>query len=279
MGAEWRQAVRLELVCPDSLDIPKFIGTYRMLQYSKHGKEVEMLCRAIASLCACTLMGCSGGGDSADHQVPVCREYASSIAVSGETLRTTGFPNLVLPANVECAFNAEMVQLSCQVGYLDNQGKSALITKAWTYGSVNDFVNEARLLGRVTSQSYASKDTSLGPLALIPDFPIQGLNRLDSAGKLISSNDLIFSDWDTGNRPIATASTSICTGDQGHRYVYDQSQRTVSQSFNTRTSARPPDGSVPCIPVNRVTKFDALGNVTDIDDVHYQVVATKLLCI
>lgn len=220
------------------------------------------------------LLYACGDGDMAQR----CRIISTSVAASGESIGK-GFPNVVSPVTSTCEFDAQVLQLSCTAGYINNQADAATLTKIWTYASIADFMRESNMVGTTTSKSLAVIDTSMGPWNIIPDRPIQGKNSFDATGTLISSDNIVFTAWDTSARPLSSAPTEICTTDQGHRYIYDDVARQVIHTYNTRTSTRPPDGSIPCIPVTRVTKFDSQGNVTDIDAVHYTVMETRSVCL
>jgi hypothetical protein len=234
------------------------------------------------------LFGCGGdsttGGGNSTTTESICRTYAGKIEVSGSAV-SIGYPNMLLPALVECDFDTQNMQLVCQATYNDNYGSTGTQRKIWTYPTFRDFVDEGLTVGITRSKSFSFSDEGFGgPSSLIPSRPIEGTNTFDSNHRLLTSNNLIFSAWDDSGRPTASLPTQICTQDEGERFIYDDSQREVIHLLNTRTSTRPPDNTIPCIQLIIRTLFDTQGNVIGISrstsdvDTNYRVTETKTVC-
>jgi hypothetical protein len=237
--------------------------------------------------CATVLAGCGGGGSTATAPTTPttppaetqCRNFATKIA------RTTALAGVPAPVVASCEFGTALLQLTCRASFVDIDGVAAVQTKTWTYGSVADFVNEARVVGMTTSKAFASETLAangqgrFGFYALIPDRPIQGNNTF-AGGKLLASGGMAFSAWDAKLRPTAGAAAPICATDTGHTYAYDDTLRQVTDTYATTTSAFLPGVGRQCLaPVVSTTTFDAQGNVTDTGGIHFDVLETKPVCL
>jgi hypothetical protein len=227
---------------------------------------------ALSSLALLAACG-SGGGDGR------CRDYASRIEASGAAI-AAGYPNVQLPAVVDCSFDGAALELSCSATYRDNHGGVGTQVKRWRYPSALAFVNEAALLGATRSVAYSFSDSGQGPGGpplLIPDWPLQGDNTFAEA-RLLVNGRVTFVQWDDHERPLRSAATGICTNDNGQHYGYDEAMAQVTWRWNTRTSTPAPDGTIPCIARSRLWRFDAGGHIQAIDDGTYRTVRTARIC-
>ena len=223
--------------------------------------------------------GC-GSGANGDNQL--CRLYATQYAASGEGI-TNGYPNISTPITVNCAFDASRFSLICSAQYTDHYGSPALITKSRGYASVSDFVEEASIMGKTLAISYKFSNDGFGPDSIVHQLYADGANVFDSLKKLLSTDNVRFRSWDQQGRPLESEPTGICTGDTGVRFEYDDKERTVAMHSNTRTSTLPVDGTVPCIPITTLIKFDSHGNVVRLalpsGTTSYGIVKTDTVCV
>lgn len=223
--------------------------------------------------------GC-GSGSNDDNQR--CRLYATQYTASGEGI-TTGYPNISTPITVNCAFDAGSLLLTCSAQYTDQYGSSALITKSRGYASLSDFVEEASIMGKTLALSYKFSNGGFGPDSIVHQLYGDGVNVFDSGKKLLSTDNVRSKSWDQEGRPLESEPTGICTGDNGIRFEYNDQERTVAMHSNTRTSTLPGDGTVPCIPITTLIKFDSQGNVVRLTlpsgTTSYGIVKTEAVCV
>ncbi|WNG18976.1 hypothetical protein [Cystobacter fuscus] len=209
-----------------------------------------------------------------------CRSYATQYLSSGEGI-TNGYSNIQTPIRVDCEFDREFLEKKCTAHYLDQYARPSVHTQTVRYASLRDFVEEPTPVGRVRAiyvqDTYDGFDsgTSVAPY-LLSRWQGETSYVYDSAGRLTSHD---VNAWDQAGRPRSQSPTDICTSDTGNRLVYDDTARTVTLFYNTRTSTRPPDNTVPCIPASRRWTFDENGNTTSYGLTEYAVQEVEEICV
>jgi hypothetical protein len=226
--------------------------------------------------------GCGSGSSGSNGDNQRCRLYAAQYLSSGEGI-TNGYPTISTPITVNCAFDASRFLLTCSAQYTDQYGSSALITKSRGYASVSDFIEETSIVGKILAISYKFSNDGFGPDSIIHELYGDGVNVFDSGKKLLSTDNVRFKSWDQLGRPIESEPTGICTGDNGIRFEYNDQERTAVMHSNTRTSTLPGDGTVPCIRITTLIKFDSRGNVVLLTlpsgTTSYSIVKTEAVCV
>ena len=170
-----------------------------------------------------------------------------------------------------------MLQLICRAPYIDQFQAASTQTRSWLYRNFSDFTEEAKIVGKKLFILSEASDSGFGP-NIIPGEGFAVTNNFDDQNRLISSNESIYIEWDSYGRPTKTGPTGICTNDQGRSIEYNDSLRTVTENWNSRTLTRLPDGSVPCIAYHTETKYDENGNITSINNISYEIIETKNVC-
>ncbi len=242
--------------------------------------SVKYLYLIFVILLGLSVGGCgSGSGNNGDNQR--CRLYATQYLSSGDGI-TNGYPNISTPITVNCAFDMNSLSLTCSAQYTDQYGSSALITKSRMYASASDFVEEASVMGKILAVSYTFSNDGFAPDSIIHKLFGDGVNGFDSRKKLLSTDNVRFKSWDQQGRPTESEPTGICTGDNGIRFEYNDQERTAVMHSNTRTSTLPGNGTVPCIPITTLIKFDSHGNVVLLTlpsgTTSYSIVKTETIC-
>jgi hypothetical protein len=223
--------------------------------------------------------GCESGSNGDNQR---CRLYATQYLSGGEGI-TNGYPNISTPITVNCVFDASSLSLTCSAHYTDQYGSYALITKNRGYASVSDFVEETSIMGKTLATSYKFSNDGFAPDSIIHELYGDGVNSFDSGKILLSTDNLRFKSWDQQGRPTESDPTGICTGDNGIRFEYNDQERTAVMHSNTRTSTLPGDGTVPCIPITTLIKFDSHRNVVLLTlpsgTTSYSIVKTEAVCV
>lgn len=213
-----------------------------------------------------------------------CRNHPTQYLSSGEGL-TNGYPNIQPPIRVDCALNRNLLERTCTAHYLDQYAKPSVHTQTVRYASLRDFIEEQSPVGRVRAISvFVSHDGFDSGTIVVPYLHSEPVGETtyvyDSAGRLINHG---FDTWDEAGRPLSAPPTDICSNDTGNRMVYDDDARIVTFHYNSRTSTRPPDGSVPCIPRSERWTNDVNGNPTSYANINgatvYSVQEAEEVCV
>jgi hypothetical protein len=236
---------------------------------------------SILALLVLFLAGCGSGGEKT-----VCRSYATQFTVSGAGI-TNGYPNIPVPITAQCAFDSNALQFTCSANYTDENGQASVITKTRGYASLADFVNESTVPGLILNRTFSSANSGFSPDAILYPLYGDGTNTFDQQNRLLTTEHdgsvIQYTSWDDVGRPLTSAPTGICDGDTGIRFEYDDSERTVTKYYNTRTLTPGPGGTVPCIATSTTLKFDQNGNVVSFQDnagtTFYTVISAETVCV
>ena len=221
------------------------------------------------------LLGCD---DTSTDAPEGCRTYSVTWLSDGPGL-TEGLPGEIrTPIPVNCRFDAETREYRCRAEFIGPYGSPRIHEKVWQYPDITSFISEARAVGRRRYETLTV--TAPGPaVGVIPGPRRDEDHGYDDAGRLVTTNGVAYTAWDALGRPLAAAPTGIRTDDPGDRYDYNDSARTVTRYYSSRTLTPHPDGTVPCIPRFTETEYDADGNVIRIDETgvetRYSVVETE----
>jgi hypothetical protein len=189
-----------------------------------------------------------------------CRSHATQYLASGPGI-TSGYPNIQTPIRVDCELDRDLLDRTCTAQYLDQFSSPAVHTVTARYASLEDFVEEAALPGRVLAISVTVRHDGFDSGTIVAPYLHAGTSGetgflYDSQRRPISHG---FDSWDQGGRPLSAAPTGTCTADTGTRVAYDDTARAVTVTYNTQMSPRP-DGYVPCGVGHARWTFDAQGN-------------------
>lgn len=233
---------------------------------------------------ACLILsGCNGGGDSPATQNDNCRCYATRYFASGEAI-TNGYPDIETPIEAFCHFDPDTLILECYADYYDQYNEASRITRIFQYDSIEDFVAEGNLPGRIRALTHDVSNTGFSNNWIVARPFDVGVYVYDDNKRPIALDDIQFTQWDDRGRPLAMEPTSICTEDQGKRFTYNDENNTVRIDFNSRTSTPGPNyPEIPCIPNHYEIHFDHDGNVieTIINDglsATYDIAETDCIC-
>jgi len=241
------------------------------------GDEMSFFWRAGILVLASMAVGCD---PETPYPTRLCRSHATQYLSSGEGI-TNGYPNIQPPIRVECQLDRDLLERTCTAQYLDQYARPSVHTQTVRYASLTDFVNEATPVGRVQAISVKVSDNGWSSGTIVAPYLHSSSSGetfyvYDLDGRLTNHR---FDTWDGAGRPLTAPPTGICTWDTGTRMEYDDATRTVTLNYNTRTSTRPPDGSVPCIMGRLRWTFDANGNPTSYGATNYSMQEVEEVCV
>lgn len=238
---------------------------------------MSLFWRAGVLVCLSMALGCDPADPGPSRN---CRSHATQYLSSGEGI-TNGYPNVQTPIRVDCQLDRDLLERTCTAHYLDQYAKPSVDTQVLRYASLRDFVDEPTPVGRVRAISVEASSDGFASRSIVApylhaDVSGETFYVYDSAGRLINHR---FDTWDEAGRPLTAPPTGICTTDTGTRMAYDDTGRSVTLTYNTRTSTRPPDGSVPCIIGRLRWTFDENGNPTSYGATDYSVEEVEEVCV
>jgi len=232
------------------------------------------------------LIGC--GNDNSYYYVDDsnCRYYATQYISYGADIED----ELTIGQNeisVNCDFDETTLQLTCYANYINRDEEERSLKKFWSYESVSDFVEESKIIGKILYLSLDEEAEDRVPNIL--HGPWRNLTNIYNDQKILIATigsdgvNRNYIEWDSNGRPTKAEPTGICTDDEGPYYEYDNSHRIASHFWNSRTSTRPPDGTIPCIGLYEHVHFDEYGNEilrdrAGVPTVFYDILKTEAVC-
>lgn len=218
--------------------------------------------------------------DAATNAPEDRRTYSVTWLSDGPGLTAGPAGEVRTPIPVDCRFDADTLEYRCRAEFTGPHGDPQVHEKVWRYPDLASFITEAQAVGRRRYETLTVTAPGL-PAGVIPGPRRNETHEYDEAGRLVAANGVACTAWDPIGRPLAAEPTDLCTDDPGDRYDYDDSARTVTRYYSSRTLTPHPDGTVPCIPRYTETEYDADGNIIRIDETgvetHYTVVAAETI--
>ena len=201
-----------------------------------------------ATVAAAIFVGCSDGDSGTGPSGSgTCRLFGTAY-----TTTSTG-AGVTSTINGTCSFDRSTKQTTCTNRYADNLGASNTATVVTTYQSVEDLVDEVRVVPPLTLfTTLSSTVTGTTPSVGTRNNTFDAQRRIvgETGTTNSSSYSRTYTAWDSAGRP--TAATNLSGGVAATQtYTYNDTTRALTQSVTILGATQ-----------TCTTTFDANGNPT-----------------